>query len=325
MPDLVPSESPVIDLGNSRVRPHFPTAVDSTMVKAFRGCPRKFELEYLNHWKSKTPSIHLHAGKAFASALEETRRSFWEDGLSPDQALERGGARLVHEYGTFDEPHDTAKTLPRMLGALIYYFDRWPLQSDPVKPHKWGPNKYAIEFSFASALPFNNPETGEPVIYTGRSDMIGEMHDALYIVDDKTTSALGSSWMHQWDLRSQFTGYTWAARDVASIPIQGCMVRGISILKTKYDTAEVITYRAPWMVERWLQQTIRDLTRMAQAWESGYFDYNLDEECNSYGGCLFKRVCTSDHPQAWLEADYEKRVWDPLAREERPVLLLAKE
>lgn len=309
-----------VTLSGNRVRPPFPATVDSTIIKAFRGCPRKFQLEYLYHWKSRSPSIHLHAGKAFAAALEETRRSFWEDGCNPDVALQRGAARLVHEYGTFDEPHDSAKTLPRMAGALLHYFERWPLDRDPVRPHKWGPNKYAIEFSFASALPFTHPESGDPVIYSGRSDFIGEMDGALYIVDDKTTSQLGSSWMHQWDLRSQFTGYTWAARNVAALPIQGCMVRGLSILKTKYDTAEVITYRPQWMVDRWLEQVVRDLGRMVQCWESGYFDYNLDEECNSYGGCLFKRVCTSDHPDAWLEADYEKRIWDPLTREERPQL-----
>lgn len=314
--------TPLIDLGSDKYRPPFPTAIDSTMLKTARACLRKFELEYLFHWKSKSPSIHLHAGKAFASALEETRRAYWEDKLSPPEALERGMARMVVEYGTFDQPHDTAKTLPRMLGALDFYFQNWPLDVDPLKPYKWAENRYAIEFSFASALPFINPQTGEPVIYTGRSDYIGEMNDALYIVDDKTTSQLGASWVNQWDLRSQFTGYTWHARDVASLPVQGCVVRGVSILKTKYDKAEVITYRPQWQVDRWLTQVIHDLTRLAQAWESGYFDYNLDEECNSYGGCLFRRVCLAqpENQIHWLEADYEKRVWDPLAREEKPLI-----
>lgn len=306
----------LIEIAAGRFRPPFPQAIDSTMLKTFRACRRKFLLEYLLHWKTRSPSIHLHAGQAFASALEATRRAFWEQGLDAETALGRGAAALITAYGTFEEPHDTAKTLPRMLGALEYYFSRWPLESDPVKPYNWAPNKYAIEFSFASPLPFHHPVTGEPLIYTGRSDFIGEMDGALYIVDDKTTSSLGASWMHQWDLRSQFTGYTWAARDVSAIPVQGCMVRGVSILKTKYDTAEVITYRPEWMVERWLTQVQHDLTQMVECWESGYFDYNLDEECNSYGGCSFKRVCLSDHPQEWLDADFEKRVWDPLSRVE---------
>lgn len=304
------------------VRPPFPTAIDSTMLKTFRGCPRKYELEYLHHWKSRSPSIHLHAGAAFAAALEEVRTAFYVEGETPERALERGAGRLIEEYGTFPEPHDTAKTLPRMIGALDFYFERWPLEHDQIQPWEYAPGKRAIEFSFASPLPFDHPVTGEPLTYTGRSDFIGEMGGALYIVDDKTTSQLGASWMNQWDLRSQFTGYTWAARNVSNIPVQGCIVRGVSILKTKYDNAQVITYRPDWMVERWLRQVVEDLSRLRQAWEAGYFDYNLDEECNSYGGCLFKRICTSppENQQAWLEADYEKRIWDPLLREERKVI-----
>lgn len=306
----------LIALGNDRFRPPFPTAVDSTMMKTFRGCRQKFFLEYMLHWKSKAPSIHLHAGQAFATALEEVRRAYWEQGMPPEDALAVGTAALITAYGTFDQPHDTAKTLPRMLGALDYYFERYPLEHDQLKPYKWGPNKYAIEFTFASPLPFYHPETGDPIIYTGRSDFIGEMNDALWIVDDKTTSQLGAQWMNQWDLRSQFTGYTWAGRDVGSLPIVGCIVRGVSILKTKYDTQQVITYRPQMHVERWLNQTLRDLHAMRQCWEEGYWDFNLDEECNSYGGCMFRRICISENPQDWLEADFEKRVWDPLERTE---------
>lgn len=302
------------------VRPPFPSAIDSTMLKTFRGCPRKFELEYLHHWKSKRPSIHLHAGQAFASGLESVRRAFWEQGETPERALEIGTGRLIEAYGTFDEPHDTAKTLPRMIGALDYYFEKWPLAADPLVPWEFMPGKRAIEFSFASPLPFDHPTTGDPVIYTGRSDFLGMMSDALWIVDDKTTSQLGASWINQWDLRSQFTGYSWHAKKVAGMPVQGCMVRGVSILKTKYDHAQVPTYRPDWQIDRWLQQVLHDLERLKLAWETGYFDYNLDEECNSYSGCLFRRICLSppDSQEAWLEADYEKRVWDPLAREERP-------
>jgi len=304
-------------------RPPFPSAVDSTMLKTFRGCPRKFELEYLHHWKSRHPSIHLHAGQAFAAALESTRRAFWEQGLHPEQALGKGAGALIEAYGTFDEPHDSAKTLPRMLGALDYYFEAWPLEQDELVPWEFTPGKRAIEFSFASPLPFDHPTTGDPILYTGRSDFIGKMRqgDALWIVDDKTTSQLGAQWINQWDLRSQFTGYTWHARQIGGIPVQGCMVRGVSILKTKYDHAQVPTYRPDWQVNRWLDQVLSDLTRMRAMWESGYFDYNLDEECNSYGGCLFRRVCLSapENQLAWLESDYERRVWDPLAREERKV------
>jgi hypothetical protein len=202
-----------------------------------------------------------------------------------------------------------------MLGALEFYFEQYPLESDPFQPHEWSPGQRAIEFTFAVPLPFDHPVTGEPLIYTGRSDMIAEMGGALYIEDDKTASQLGASWSSQWDMRSQFTGYSWAARQ-SGLEIAGILIRGVSILKTKYDTQQAITYRPQWMIDRWLGQVLRDLTRMESMWEEDYFDYNLDESCNGYSGCLFRRVCLSQEPDVWLRADYQRRKWDPLAHTE---------
>lgn len=301
------------------IHPPFPSAVDSTMIKTFRGCHQKFFREYMQHWKTKSPSIHLHAGQAFARGLEVAREAFYVHGMSQDDAIATGGGELIKAYGSFPEPHDTAKTLPRMLGALDYALsEAWPMESDPVKPWVYASGKHAIEFSFASPLPFDHPETGDPVLYTGRADMIAEMDGGLWIEDDKTTSQLGDKWVNQWELRSQFTGYTWAARQVAGIPVDGCLVRGVSILKTKYDHAQCPTYRPAWMVEQWLMQVIEDLHAMVACWKAGYWDYNLDEECNSYGGCAFKRICSTppENRAEWLEADFEHRVWDPLTRVE---------
>lgn len=281
------------------------------MLKTFRECPRKFELEYLQHWKIKKQSVHLHAGAAFASGLEHTRRAFYEQGLSASDSLEVGIAALLSAYGDFECPPDSAKSAARMCGALEYYFEAFPLATDPLKPYIWAKGRHGIEFTFAMPLPFQHPRTGEPLIYTGRADMIGERDGTLYIEDDKTTTSLGASWTNQWDMRSQFTGYAWAAAQ-SGLPIQGIFIRGISILKTKFDHAQVITYRPKWMIDRWLGQTLKDLARMEVMWEAGEFDYNLDEACNGYNGCLFRRVCLSQDPQVWLEADYERRVWNPL-------------
>ena len=178
--------------------------------------------------------------------------------------------------------------------------------------------KRAIEFSFAEPLPFNHPVTGNPILYTGRTDLIAEFAGGNYVVDEKTTSSLGASWPRQWEMRSQFTGYNWAARR-AGIKTAGTIIRGVSILKTKYDTMQVITNRADWEIDRWLEQVVRDLTRMQQCWESGWWDFALDGACTEYGGCPFVAVCKSPNPDQWLETYFEQRVWDPLARRELTV------
>jgi len=300
------------------MRPPFPAVIDSTMLGAFRSCPRKMFLEFVLHYKHKSPSVHLIAGGAFARGMEVARKEFYEEGKSAEDSIALGLAALIKAYGTFECPPDSAKSLERTAGAFEFYFTNYPLGGDGSDPVVWGDGKRMVEFSFAEPLPVLHPETGDPLLYVGRSDMIAHFAGGTYIFDEKTTSSLGASWSGQWDLRSQFTGYCWAAKR-ADIPVNGVIVRGVSILKTKYDTQQAITSRADWEIERWYEQTCRDLERMKWCWQNEQWDYNLDHACTEYGGCSFKQPCKSPDPQPWLDLYFEKRIWDPLAREETKV------
>lgn len=299
-------------------RPMFPHAVDSTMLAAFRSCPQKLFRTYIEHWKPQSESVHLIAGGAFAKGIEVARRHFFEHGASPEVAEAEGLTALIEKYGDFECPPDSAKSMERMCGALEFYFEQYPLGRDGLVPIKYGDGRSGIEFSFAEPTDIMHPLTGDPILYTGRADLVGEFAGGLYIVDEKTTSQLGASWPKQWELRSQFSGYCWAARR-AGIPVQGAIVRGISILKTKYDTLQCLTDRPEWEVLRWEEQVRHDIRRMIQCWETGYWDYNLDHSCAEYGGCGLVRICKSNDPETWLPMQFEKRVWDPLARRELTV------
>ena len=296
-------------------RPPFPSVIDSSLMAAFKSCPRKAELEFIRHWKPKNQSVHLHAGAAYASGLEAGRRAFYIDGHSAEDSLALGLRALLTHYGDFECPEDSAKSASRMAGALEYYFDRYPLGQDKAVPLSLPGGKSGIEFNFLEPLEILHPETGDPLLYSGRMDMMCSYEGMKLGEDDKTTSQLGASWPRQWDLRSQFTGYVWGAAR-AGIKLDGFLVRGVSILKTKYDTLEAITYRPQWQLDRWYEQLQKDLVRMIQAWDSGYFDYNLDHACAEYGGCPFKSVCQMRDPTQLLNTHFERRRWDPVARTE---------
>ena len=300
------------------MRPAFPKILDSTMIASFRSCPRKFAWEYLDHWKPKTPSVHLHAGGAYAKGLETARRAFYVEGKSADEAHALGLGALMKSYGDFECPSDSAKSLERMAGAFEFYFTEYPFTFDQAKPITLPSGDRGIEFSFAEPIDATNPETGDPILYVGRMDMICDYAQGVFGLDDKTTSALGPSWSKQWDLRSQFTGYCWGAAK-GGIPLQGFLVRGISILKSKYDTQQALTYRPQWMIDRWYEQLLRDVANMKRMWESGVWDYNLDHSCIEYSGCPFRQPCLSINPQPWLEGSFTRRVWNPLTREEEMV------
>lgn len=299
-------------------RPYFPVAIDSTTLAAFRSCPQRAFRQYIEHWKPASDSVHLIAGGSFADGVEEARRAYYERGLPPEDSVALGLRALIDRYGDFECPPESGKSLERTAGALEFYFESYPLGGDGAVPLTFPDGRRGIEFSFAQPLPINHPISGDPILYTGRSDMIAEAFGGIYIYDEKTTSSLGPSWSKQWDLRSQFTGYCWAAQEFGLKP-SGVCVRGVSILKTKYDTQQVVTYRSPYEIDRWLDQTVRDIKRMIQCWEEGFWDFNLDHACTEYGGCALKAVCKSANPEPWLDTYFVKRVWNPLLRQEQTV------
>lgn len=299
------------------IRPPFPEVVDSSMIAALRSCLQKAYLEFFEHWKLPEPSVHLRAGAAYAEGLEVARRAYYENGEPEADCVAKGVAACLASYGDFPCPDDSPKSASRTAGAVEYHFDRYPLRSDKSVPLKLPDGKRAIEFNGAEPIDYMHPVTGQPLLYSWRMDMGVERDGMPMGHDDKTTQQLGASWPRQWDLRSQFTSYCWgSARN--GVPLQGFIIRGVSILKTKYDTLEAITYRPRWMIDLWYVQMLKDIHRIRLAWEAGYYDYNLDHACAEYGGCMFKQVCSTPDTakQNLLNQLYQRRRWDPITRTE---------
>lgn len=292
--------------------PKFPDAIDSTMIAAYRNCPTEFKHGYVERYRLKGESVHLVAGAAFAAGLEVARRSFFVEGMSPEDASAEGMKALVLSYGDFECPEGESKTLERMMGALEFYFDNYPLTDDRAQVTKLG-DRWAVEFSFAIPLPYKNPDTGMPLLFAGRSDAVVNYAGGLYIMDEKTTKQLGATWSKQWDLRAQFTGYAWALRTMGYEPA-GSMIRGVSILKTKYETQEAIVGQPKWKIDRWEAEMHRTVQAMLRDYANGDWGYDLGEACNHYGGCAFKTCCNGPDPTPWLNSLYEENEWSPLTR-----------
>jgi len=294
--------------------PPFPQIFDATMIRDFRSCPQKAWLDHMCGLTTVERSPDLIAGAAFARGIEVARNFiFGPDRLPTSEGVAKGIEALISEYGDYTPPSNNPKTLDRMIGALVEYFDHYGTSIDPFKLALKSDGMPKVEFTAAVPIPgTRHPETGDEILYAIRLDAFGYYRDAPFGCDEKTTKQLGDRWLKSWDLRSQFTGYVWGLRE-CGIEVKGFIVRGISIMKNSYGHAEVITYRPEWAVDRWLVQLKRDIERWQRCWEEGYYDYNLDEACTLYSGCPFKPLCTTPNPQAWL-SQYHVRVWDPLAR-----------
>ena len=289
----------------------FPAYVDSSMISAYKACPMKFYLQYLRHLRPTETSVHLVAGGAYARGLEVARLSYYRDGLSSEDSLATGIIALIEHYGDYEPPEKSTKTLGNMVLALEEYFNHYGWQQDHIQPYRPNGGDPAIEFSFAIPLPVNNPDTGEPMLFTGRYDMIGQHLNALYAVDEKTTTQLGPSWSKQWDLRGQFIGYTWAGQQYEH-NIAGAIVRGISILKNSFGHAEVIIHNPQHKIVAWYESMIHTLKLMIADWNELEFHQNFDQSCASYSGCPFGIVCDKQDMERWIPTNFVERVWNPM-------------
>jgi hypothetical protein len=273
----------------------------------------------------KGESVHLIFGAAYAAGLEEFRRSYYGRKYSElsvtdrfSESLADGCYAALNEYGDFEPPEGSAKSFERLIGAIIEYTLNYPPETDGVKPSMFQ-GEPRVEFSFTIEIPsVHHPVSGDPLLFTGRADMLAEFNKGIFIFDDKTTTSLGPSWANQWRLRSQFTAYTVGAQ-AAGFSVVGAIIRGIAILKTKYNLAEVITHRPPHIVEAWKKRIVHDAERMIEMWESGYWpEYGQENGgCGNYGGCPYQVLCEAANPQGYLDVYYQNTRWDPIVREMR--------
>ena len=290
----------------------FPAVWDNTMRADFVSCPRSFFFRFIHGCDLAQPSIHLHAGASFARGIEVARLAFYEDRVDSQTAVARGLQALFEFYGDF-EAGDSAKNPDNLAGALEYYFAVFPLEDSRLKPVKTALGKPAVEFNFVLPIPeVCHPETGEPILYSGRFDMLADWNGGIYVEDDKTTSSLGGNWSKQWELRSQFTGYVWGAQQFG-YDVRGALIRGIAILKRGYNHAEAVVYRPQWMIDQWYKQLIRDLHHAIDMWREGYWDANFAGACASYGSCAYLPLCTTPNPSEWASGSgrYKVRFWKP--------------
>jgi PD-(D/E)XK nuclease superfamily len=314
--------------------PILPQHIDATMVSCFRACPRKFYHEFILGLRPPGLSIDLHAGGAFAHALEVVRKEVFINARPLSEALVRANAAFEIYWGDFQIPeHKTTTKRPdRVWAAVEEYFRQYAPHTDHIQPY-FVNGKPTFEFTFAIPLgPTTDdeaielvkltgetqhlwpthPVTGDPFLYTGRFDMMGEYLGNPVICDDKT-SGTGhySGWSEKWDLRSQFIGYTWATQQLG-IPCDTTVVRGVGILMKSIALAEAIKPYSDDLRAKWLEQLRRDLWRICDMWQSGYWDYNFAETCTSYGNCVYSMACQSHDPEPWLK-NFDVRRWNPVA------------
>ena len=322
----LPAPAPICERSQPAMptKPEFPTLLDSTMLSCFDSCERKFFYEFICHLAPLAISPHLHAGGAFARGIEIVRRSYYEQHRPLPAALADGARALITFHGDFNPKLAPIKSCENMLAALYSYFETYPPATDPYQPLIFPSGKPAVEFTFAIPTEVSHPETGEPLLYAGRADMIALYNDSLMcLVDEKTTGSISTKWADKWAMRGQFMGYCYAAQQ-SGYPISHCLIRGIGILKTKFSHIETLEHYPNFQLDAWWRTLNIKLERMVAAWESGLADdinalarsyiQSYGDGCSSYAGCMFLDLCTSPDPTQRFSS-YQERHWNPIEKD----------
>lgn len=309
----------------------FPLVIDSTMLMALDSCESLFFRQHLQHLQGDE-STDLVAGKAFASGLEVTRKSFFDQEITEFDAVELGRMALREQYGDHIPWEGNLKTCHRMEDALINYFMEYPLGLDELLPLKLEDGTHAIEYSFMHELPFEHPDIpGMPIMIAGRADMLATYLGRIWVSDEKTTGQpFTKNWASQWENRGQFTTYTWGLKK-NGIDVYGALIRGVWIGKTGFKFQQTPTSRNDFMVKTWEKQMLEKLDSVLKkykAWKASastkhpleFFHGAWGDACfKYYKPCPYLGLCRDKNSEQYLESQYTQHIWLP--HEQRRVLL----
>jgi hypothetical protein len=294
-------------------RASFPDVLDSSIL-ASSVCPLKCFYQYFLSLSPSSKSVHLHAGGAFAKSIETVRKDFYLKGLPLDSALYNGYRALIDYWGTYDdvplEGTGSYKDFINIAAALFDYFRNYDPATDHIQPYKKHDGSPAVEFTFSLPLPINHPESGNPLLYAGRCDMIGVYQSNVCVVDEKTSYTFMPNWADSFSMRGQFLGYTWAARSFG-IPATMCVVRGVAIQQKSIKHLEAILQYPNWQIERWYVEMLRKVQMLVDCWNKKTWPMSYGDACSAYGGCSMMDLCKSPNPEIWLDS-FTVRKWNPL-------------
>ncbi len=291
----------------------FPTSVDSTMLSAYRACAQKFFRGHIQCLQPDKVSIHLHAGGCFAHGIHTYRNAFYNDKLEPRACAGLAMEAMMAFWGDYEAPDGHAKSHANVQKALLDYFEEYNPEDDIVQPYMGGDGA-AIEFSFGVPIPINHPQTGDPLMYSGRFDMLGvRKPKILCVVDEKTTGSISYNWADQWPMRGQFIGYCWGAQQYGH-KVNHAVIRGVAIQKTQIKHAEAFVSYPNWLIERWYKEMLVDVHNMVKCYKDGVWLHNYADSCSAYGGCQYLNLCGSESADRWYD-HYTVRKWDPLKKE----------
>lgn len=283
----------------------FPITFSSSMLEDLWGCPLAWFRKYCQKlsWEGNG-NPHLIAGGLIASALELTRKAYYNDKLSQKDSVEIG--KLYILLG--EDTGHSLKTNEKLAELFEAYFRKFPLDTG-LKPVELTNNTFGIEYKFEFDLGIPHPELNRNLMFTGKLDFLGEKwHNGRirrFIVDDKTCSSVtkfpGTNEIdierekEEYHLRGQFLAYMWAIKVLENqldinVDCAGVIVRRIPILKDFQAAFEIPIDISKFQVIAWERATFTRINEFVERYKE--FKENNSTEFREMFPPVYGTTCT---------------------------------
>ena len=321
--------------------------------KCMPGSTRAMALEAGSAAHAAFAAVRLYQFKSYQAKTEAQRdnteavgqRLFGDDrylrmlGVLSDTATHRTNCinfaiEALESCGFYDDIGDNRRTISNISESIIAYIDAYDMERYPI----WERNADDPKSDIGIEIPFDIVVTIEwdnamfPIAidgkrltsetmecrFTGKLDGLHWNKDKLIVIENKTGARLDDSWLSQWILSHQITGYCLAATTFTGLHCEHALVSGMRIPIGKIPAEGIRTEyvpRKPIMFEKWANWFVTSIAT-EQQWKAEVVNAPMyTHSCNRYfRSCSFLPFCAADsvEEKKQIIEEMETDEWNPL-------------
>lgn len=288
--------------------------LDSTKIKTFMDCPRKFFYEYVCGIRKDEPNEHLVFGSAWHDAIEH----IMNNGRNRESVLDAANIFMeTYKKGYEGKEHflpgaSNAKTPENGLNLLVAYLNEY--KSD----------EYETLFTeVAGAVPISQDRQLHV-----KFDSVIRRRDGIWSLEHKTTGRLTQAWKDKWQIDFQVGAYNHALRCLfPNEQVRGIIVNGAVVRDKSYEFLRIPVSRDGkqalmflWEANHWVDMIEWNFNELAQSKIDDpimmAFPKNV-ESCGKFG-CKYPEFCWIKPNPIYLAHEnvpgHKREFWDPRTR-----------
>lgn len=294
--------------------------IDNTTLEAHQSCRRRFMYYAIRRIIPNAPNASLLAG----GALHEGLRAWYTC-----NTLNAAADAIAVANETHPLVHDDWRNLDLVNRAMQLYAKTYPHEPFEIVCRNTGP---LVEVPFA--VPFGHFVFDKDevildgheihrldILYTGKIDLIVRFNGVLHVVDHKTTSVAGDSFVQQFELSGQPIGYCNIASDLLNEPVTSFLLNAINWRPpTQARDSTIHLFRTSFSYhEELLAEWRTDVAAQVEDIVDGLLRHSFPKHTSQcfpkYGRCPYHAICTVPPSQRELMTQselYKPATWSPL-------------